>query len=176
MALSKEKIPRVPPLRYPPLAKAARQNDLKLLHKLIELGRDVDVDEEDINGQTALHHAAEEGNTEAVVALLLAGADRTVQDQFGETPLHNAAWKSQPGSVRCLLQLWSPTVDAEQEKERRQKFVDMLEIYGHAALHFAAQRSSRETVLELLRGGANVHMLSQKTSSSELSSVLQPIH
>ena len=152
MALSKEKTLRTPPLYYPPLAKAARQNDLKLLHKLIDLGSDVD--EEDSNGQTALHHAAEEGNTEAIVALLLAGADRTVQDQLRWTPLHGAAWKSQPGSVRCLLQLW--TVDVEQENERRQSFVDMRSVNGSTALHYAAQRASRETVLELLRGGANV--------------------
>ena len=163
MALSKERGHYqlrlcFPPLCYPPLAKAARENDLDLLCELIELGRDVD--EEDSNGQTALHHAAEEGCIEAIVALLLPGADKTVEDEYGCTPLHRAAHESQPNSVRCLLhQHWDPTADDEKEKERRLKFVNKPDKFGRAALHLASWKSSCETVLELLRGGADVHLL-----------------
>ena len=171
---SKERCPRFlfhlhqlqlcfPPLCYPPLAKAARENNVDLLCQLIELGHDVN--EGDSNGQTALHHAAEEGNVEVIDALLLAGADRTVEDERGFTPLHVAAYESQPDSVKCLLHLhWGPTADNEQENERRLKFVDRRDASGRAALHLAAYRSSRETVLELLRGGSDVNLLDFKKS------------
>ena len=105
-----------------------------------------------------MHHAAEVGTIEAIVALLQAGADRTVEDERGFTPLHGAAYESQPDSVKCLLQHWDPTADVEKNKVRRLKFVNYsCDALRTTALHLASWKSSRETVLELLRGGANVH-------------------
>ena len=42
-------------------------------------------------GATPLHHAAGDGRTATVTALLAAGADRNAKDIFGRTPLQRAA-------------------------------------------------------------------------------------
>ena len=117
-----------------------------------------------------MHHAAEEGNIKAIVALLQAGADITIEDERGFTPLHGTAHESQPDSVKCLLHQHL-TADVEQNKEQCLKVVSRLGASERAPLHWAAFRSSRETVLELLRGGANVHCSASKNNRG-----IMPIH
>jgi len=45
-----------------------------------------DLDVQDEEGNTALHHAAEYGQTEAIEALLAAGANPTIRNKKGQTP------------------------------------------------------------------------------------------
>ena len=59
------------------------------------------MDDQDINGKTALHQAAEctSGNAQL---LLAAGASPSIQDDWGNSPLHLAARKNMPDVVRAL--------------------------------------------------------------------------
>ena len=50
--------------------------------------------------QTALHMAAHFGRTEAVHALLAAGADPTLRSEWNYTPIHFAALQPEPD---CLM-------------------------------------------------------------------------
>lgn len=54
-------------------------------------------------GETPLHRAAAFADAETVAALLAAGADRTVRDAHGDTPLGWASWHLRPDAVLRLL-------------------------------------------------------------------------
>ena len=70
------------------------------------------------------------------------GQDIDVQNQNGETPLHQAALEG------CLIAIrWLLASGAE---------VDKKTCYGETPLHFACRVSQRETVLLLLEAGASL--------------------
>ncbi|CAM9734777.1 unnamed protein product, partial [Choristocarpus tenellus] len=52
----------------------------------------VQIDAEDSTGRTALHVAAQNGQTEALKELLCRSVDVNALDTFGCTPLHNSAY------------------------------------------------------------------------------------
>lgn len=56
-----------------------------------------------LKGETPLHRAAAYGDENMVGVLLAAGADRTVQDANGDTPLSWASWHLRPSNVLDLL-------------------------------------------------------------------------
>lgn len=62
----------------------------------------------DPDGRTALHQAAFEAPVDQVRALLVAGADPSVQDRLGYTPLHFACQQNRPDVVRVLLAAGAP--------------------------------------------------------------------
>src|SRR5207237_1346226 len=56
------------------------------------------------NGETALHRAAEEGDTAVLALLLDCGFDpNRADEEIGKTALHSAAMAGQPDAVRVLL-------------------------------------------------------------------------
>ena len=74
-----------------PLYIALKANCSDCVELLIERGGDaLDVDVDWDDGQTALHYAAEDGHTNIVRQLLQAGADPTIRNDLGKTPLDEA--------------------------------------------------------------------------------------
>lgn len=73
---------------YTPLGIAAELNDLELLQLLISYG--ADLNQIMIDGNTALHLATKNGNVDICRELLREGADHTIINHFGKTPLEEA--------------------------------------------------------------------------------------
>ncbi|MBN1766117.1 MAG: ankyrin repeat domain-containing protein [Sedimentisphaerales bacterium] len=68
---------------------AARQNNARMITKLLELHADINA--RDDLGNTGLHYAAERGNDDAVWALLKSGADIHIRNNDGLTAMDLAA-------------------------------------------------------------------------------------
>ncbi|KXZ42210.1 hypothetical protein GPECTOR_181g256 [Gonium pectorale] len=92
-------------------------------------------------GNTPLHYAAENGHTEAVRALLGAGADKDAINKYVATPLYVAAENGHVEAVQVLLQ-------AGANKEAANKD-------GWTPLLIAAQLGHVQAVQVLLQVGAN---------------------
>ena len=71
--------------------KAAASGDVELVEKCI--GADTPIDSAEGNGWTPLHSASFGGQNDVVIRLLKAGADRTLKDKNGKTPLDLATSK-----------------------------------------------------------------------------------
>ena len=85
------------------LAVAAARNAADTVRQLLENGHAVD--QRDRRGMTALMAAARTGATDAMAALLDAGADPNARDDAnGWTPLMHAIHKRQAAAVRLLLE------------------------------------------------------------------------
>ncbi|NER12224.1 hypothetical protein GWK08_02105 [Leptobacterium flavescens] len=54
-------------------------------------------------GETPLHRAAAFGNEDTITLLLEAGADKSLKDINGESPLSWASWHNRPGKILSLL-------------------------------------------------------------------------
>lgn len=91
------------------------------VHRLIELGADVDLRTQD--GLTPLHCAAMAGEAGSVVELINAGADVDGLDSSRNTALHWAALNGHDEVVDCLLPLTNPVLRTTK---------------GRTALHLAA--------------------------------------
>src|SRR5205814_5284305 len=92
-------------------------------------------------GYTPLHHAAENGHKDIVMALLASGAEAKAQNHVGNTPLHRAASNGHKDIVTALL--------ASGAGVRAQNK------YGSTALHHAAQNGHKDIVTALLASGAD---------------------
>ena len=61
------------------------------------------LDEQDNNGKTALHIAAEYGNYIFIDIILKKGGNPNLKDNNGQTPLHISASKGDPNCIKSLL-------------------------------------------------------------------------
>ena len=125
-----------------PVAEAAMRGDAAEVRALIEQGADVNAALGD--GMTALHWAAERGDSELASLLLSAGAQVESMTRLGAyRPLHLAARGGHASVVRDLLQAGA-TADPET-------------MTGHVApLHLAAASGSASAVAALIEYGAEV--------------------
>src|SRR5215212_9547072 len=122
---------KLPPARTPAVATAAMKGDLAAVKKLIAQGNDVNVAEGD--GMTALHWAAEHGDSAMADALLKAHANVKAATRIGSyTPLHIASKAGSAAVVRALLKAGA---DAKA-----------VTTSGATALHFAASSGSADAV------------------------------
>ena len=83
------------------IMEAAGTGDATILRQAIENGNDVN--EEDENGQTALHMAADKGDVECIALLLDKGADPNATDKEGISILEAAVIGGCVGAVKLLL-------------------------------------------------------------------------
>lgn len=94
-------------------------------------------------GPNALLQAVLDGNLEAVVALLKAGADVEFKDSMGRTALHLAAVDGHTEIIKVLLAKGANTESLAGDRR--------------TALHYAASSGHPEIVAELLGKGANIN-------------------
>ncbi|XP_068192264.1 caskin-2-like isoform X2 [Antennarius striatus] len=116
----------------------------KLKHnrnKLLGSTKRLNVNYQDSDGFSALHHAALTGTTELLAALLEAQATVDVKDSNGMRPLHYAAWQGKAESVLMLL--------------RSGASVNGVSLDGHIPLHLAAQYGHYEVSEMLLQHQSN---------------------
>ena len=96
------------------LIMAAKRNCAEIVKLLVEAG--VDVNYQDDNGETALHHAARAGHVECVKALLAANHSQqagveVVEKSYGWTPLFVAAVEGKAEVAEALVEVGKCEVD-----------------------------------------------------------------
>jgi ankyrin repeat protein len=125
-----------------PVADAAMKGDLGTVRLLIGRGADVNAAQGD--GMTALHWAAERGDSAMAAVLLSAKANVRAVTRIGDyTPLHIAARTGNAAVVKTLLDAGS---DAKA-----------LTATGATALHFAAASGNAASVSALIARAADVN-------------------
>lgn len=125
-----------------PVADAAMRGDLPAVRALISRGANVNVPQGD--GMTALHWAAERGDSAMAVVLLRAGASVGMVSRIGDyTPLHIAARTGNGAIVRALLKAGSDP--------------NALTSSGATALHFAAASGDPGAVKALIALNVDVN-------------------
>jgi len=126
-----------------PIADAAERGDLESVRQLLQSG--VDVNDSHADGMTALHWAAENGNTDIAKALIFAGANVQSGTRIGAyTPLHIASRGGHHEVVEALL---GGHADPDA----------MTSVSGATPLHLAAASHNPATVRALLAAGADVN-------------------
>ncbi|XP_038215414.1 kinase D-interacting substrate of 220 kDa B-like isoform X2 [Zerene cesonia] len=118
-------------------------NDGNELQNFLSANKNINVDDRDENGTTALMCASEKGRIEAVRLLIGAGADACAADTDGWTPLAFAARAGHLSVIRELLDAGA--------------VVDSRDCGNWTPLMWAAYKGHEEIVGLLLEKGAEVH-------------------
>lgn len=101
---------------WTPLFWAARDNDLAMIEKLLELGADIHA--EDVYGSTALFYAIYHERRKAAKLLILKGADVNAKSDEGETPLMAAASENNGALILLLLTLGADPTATDKAGKR----------------------------------------------------------
>ncbi|XP_074080687.1 caskin-2 isoform X1 [Macrotis lagotis] len=109
--------------------------------KLLGSTKKLNVNYQDTDGFSALHHAALGGSLELMALLLEAQATVDIKDSNGMRPLHYAAWQGRLEPVRLLL--------------RAAAAVNTASLDGQIPLHLAAQYGHYEVSEMLLQHQSN---------------------
>ncbi|KAM8798414.1 caskin-1 isoform 2-T2 [Eudromia elegans] len=109
--------------------------------KLLGSAKKVNVNFQDTDGFSALHHAALNGNTELIALLLEAQAAVDIKDNKGMRPLHYAAWQGKKEPMKMVLKAGSS--------------VNILSDEGQIPLHLAAQHGHYDVSEMLLQHQSN---------------------
>jgi len=116
----------------------AENGDLIGVVEVLAKGSDINWQNPEWVGQTALHVASANGHTEVVKTLLLhPEIDINVKDDFGWTPLHGASFYGNLGTVKELLKISKVNYNAKAQD-------------GWTALHSASYSGTKEVVDELI--------------------------
>jgi len=155
-----------------PLADAAERGDRAGVRVLLD--RQANVNQEQVDGMTALHWAAQRDDLETARLLVAAMANAGAANRYGVTPLSLACTNGSAGMVRLLLDAGAdpnsrlrggetPLMTAARagvlgpvEALLAQGVeVDAKERRGQTALHWAAAEGHAAVVEALLRAGAD---------------------
>jgi Ankyrin repeats (3 copies) len=101
-----------------PLHLATTRGRLSFVHHLLSLGK-VDINAQNVHGETALHEAARAGNTLIVQTLLGAGADPMVHSISGALPLNLAMSRGEKawGAFSLLQKECQKTKEQSQRRQ-----------------------------------------------------------
>ncbi|XP_041078202.1 caskin-2-like isoform X4 [Polyodon spathula] len=110
-------------------------------NKLLGSTKRLNINYQDSDGFSALHHAALTGTTDLIALLLEAQAIVDIKDSNGMRPLHYAAWQGKANSVHQLLRAGASVNLASQD--------------GQIPLHLAAQYGHYEVSEMLLQHQSN---------------------
>ncbi len=133
---------KLPSAKNAAVADAAMKGDLTAVKKLIAQGADVNDAQGD--GMTALHWAAEHGDSAMAAALLKARANVKATTHIGSyTPLHIAG---KAGSAPVVRELLKAGAD-----------VNAVTTNGATPLHFGASSGDPDAVAAMLDKGANAN-------------------
>ncbi|XP_022434851.1 transient receptor potential cation channel subfamily V member 5 [Delphinapterus leucas] len=146
-------------IRESPLLRAAKDNDLCVLKKLL-LDRTCDFRQRGALGETALHVAALYDNLEAAMVLMEAAPELvkepTICEPFvGQTALHIAVMNQNVNLVKALL-AHGASVSARAVGSAFCLSPHNLLYFGEHPLSFAACMGSEETVRLLIEHGADI--------------------
>ncbi|MCJ8739538.1 hypothetical protein PDJAM_G00048420 [Pangasius djambal] len=111
------------------------------IKELLGSAKKVNVNFQDTDGFSALHHAALNGNLELISLLLDSQAMVDIRDQKGMRPLHYAAWQGKSEPMKMLLKSGS-SVNAQSDE-------------GQIPLHLAAQHGHYDVSEMLLQHQSN---------------------
>ncbi|XP_016297220.1 caskin-2-like isoform X1 [Sinocyclocheilus anshuiensis] len=115
--------------------------------KLLGSTKRLNINYQDPDGFSVLHHAALTGTTELLSLLLEAQAVVDIKDSNGMRPLHYAAWQSKADSVLMLLRSGAAVNNASHD--------------GQIPLHLAAQYGHYEVSEMLLQHQSNPCILNK---------------
>ncbi|XP_066521936.1 caskin-2 [Hoplias malabaricus] len=116
-------------------------------NKLLGSTKKLNVNYQDADGFSALHHAALTGTTDLLSLLLEAQATVDIKDSNGMRPVHYAAWQGKADSVLMLLRAGASVNGASQD--------------GQIPLHLAAQYGHYEVSEMLLQHQSNPCMVNK---------------
>ncbi|TKS68476.1 Caskin-1 CASK-interacting protein 1 [Collichthys lucidus] len=103
--------------------------------KLLGAAKRVNVNIQDADGLSPLHHAALSGNKELIALLLEAQAAVDIKDHKGMRPLHYAAWQGKTEPMKMLLKAGS-SVNGQSDE-------------GQIPLHLSAQHGHYDGLVNL---------------------------
>ena len=161
------------------LHSAAAAGDVTRIQTMLKAGANVNAEDKEGLGLTALHYAAGYGHAAAIEVLLKAGANVHAKDKYaGKTPLHIAAFWGHAAAIEVLLKAGANVHSKSKDSKDGQTALDYAASRGHAAaidillkaranvnpkskggwtpLHYAARDGHAAAIEVLLRAGANV--------------------
>ena len=107
---------------------AVLTESLRICMLLVDFGQKTDVNLQDGMHRTALHYAVAKRNVPVLQFLLRCGADPSLQDEEGNTPIHMAAMDDSEEIMSCFL--------------RRNVSLDTVNALGKTALEVAGEMTS----------------------------------
>ncbi|MEN8215813.1 MAG: ankyrin repeat domain-containing protein, partial [Pseudomonadota bacterium] len=122
---------------------------------ILALKGEINVDEMNIDGKTALHLAVEYDHSDVIEALVTVGANVQAKNHFGKTALHLAAQEGYIKAVSALLK--AKDVDIQVKDDNSQ-----------SALYWAAKEGHVKVVKILLSAGAQVNVKNNRDEKTEL--------
>nr|XP_036581785.1 tetratricopeptide ankyrin repeat and coiled-coil containing 1 [Colletotrichum truncatum]KAF6790228.1 tetratricopeptide ankyrin repeat and coiled-coil containing 1 [Colletotrichum truncatum] len=136
---------------------AARRGHERIVRALIE--RDIDCNEKDSDGRTALIHAAIDGHEPVARMLLAKGARISDLDRRQRSALHWAVLGGHEAVLKLLLEFYS--------QRNWEHGLDAYDELGWTALHIAVEKDFEPAVWMLLEAGADLHAKARKTCNGD---------
>jgi ankyrin repeat protein len=131
---------------------AARNDQAAIAHFLLGVGAPLEKTVHD--GSTPLHFAVSlgKGKTKALTVLLRAGANTAAQDQWGNTPLHDAASRNNIAAARVLIRFGA---DLHAQNHKNQTPLDFASQHQHAdwIAEIKTYAQTQQAIIPTLRGG-----------------------